>query len=174
MWEFDIKYGYLEGENKHFFILVYIDVFSRMIMGAYIGLACKAHNLVATLSFALRKWNIKEDELIIRSDNGPQMTSNLFKNYLKDLEGIVSHEFIPCATPNKDAHVEAFYSIIELEFLRVHCFNNFKETYKLFYEFVEFYNTFRVHSSIGYRTPLEVFNIYIAGGSIDNVKRISI
>lgn len=174
VWEFDIKYGYIHRENRHFFILVYIDIFSRMVMGAYIGLTCKAHNLAATLSFALRKWNINEDELVIRSDNGPQMTSKLFKNYLKDLEGLVSHEFIPCATPNKDAHVEAFYSIIEIEFLRVHYFNVFQEAYDLFYEFVKFYNENRVHGSIGYRTPLEVINIYIDGGFVKNIKRLNI
>lgn len=64
-------------------------------MGAYIGLTCKAHNLVATLLFALNKWGINSNELIIRSDNGPQMTSNLFKNYLQQLQGQISHEFIP-------------------------------------------------------------------------------
>ena len=68
------------------------------------------------------------------------MTSNLFKNYLKDLEWLISPEFIPCATPNKDAHVEAFYSIIETEFLRAHYSNVFQEAYDLFYGFVTFYN----------------------------------
>ena len=52
-------------------------------MDYYIGLHCKAHNLVATLSFALNKHNLREKELIIRSDNGPQMTSNEFKEHLK-------------------------------------------------------------------------------------------
>jgi len=174
VWEFDIKYGYLAGENKHFFILVYIDVFSRMIMGAYIGLTCKAHNLVATLSFALRKWQVSEQELIIRSDNGPQMTSKALREYLEGLEDSITHEFIPCATPNKDAHVEAFYSIIEMEFLRVHVFKYFEEAYEEFYEFIEFYNEGRVHGSLGYRTPKEIMDLYASGSYIKLPKTISI
>lgn len=174
VWEFDIKYGYLQGENRWFFILTYIDVFSRVITGAYIGLTCKAHNLAATLSLALKKWELNENELIIRSDNGPQMTSNLFKDYLANLQEKINHEFIPYATPNKDAHIEAFYSIIEIEFLRVNYFNDFAEAYKLFYEFIDFYNNNRIHSSIRYKTPMEIINIYKTGGNLNNIKRISI
>ena len=29
VWEFDIKYGYLHGEKKFYFLLAFIDVFSR-------------------------------------------------------------------------------------------------------------------------------------------------
>ncbi|MGI9214876.1 MAG: integrase core domain-containing protein [Gammaproteobacteria bacterium] len=81
---------------------------------------------------------------------------------------------MPCATPNKDAHIEAFYSIIETEFLRTHYFNVFQEAYDLFYGFVTFYNENRVHGSIGCRTPLEVINIYMDGGFVKNIKRLNI
>ena len=99
-------------------------------MDYYIGLTCKAHNLVATLGFALKKLCIKEEQLVIRSDKGPQMTSNILREYLKNLEIKVNHEFIPCATPNKDAHVESLYSIIEKEFLLVNIFLNLKKYIK--------------------------------------------
>jgi putative transposase len=174
VWEFDIKCDYLPGENRYFFILVYIDVFSRMIMDYYIGLSCKAHNLVATLSFALNKHSLREKDLVIRSDNGPQMTSNEFREYLKKLENKIFHEFIPCATPNKNAHIEAFYSIIEIEFLQIYCFETLVEVYKEFAKFVDFYNNFRVHSSLSYRTPKDVMDIYNAGGILTGIKKLKI
>ena len=143
-------------------------------MDYYIGLNCKAHNLVATLSFALNKHNLRGKELIIRSDNGPQMTSNEFRKYLKNLENKIFHEFIPYATPNKNAHIEAFYSIIEIEFLQIYYFKNLFEVYKEFAEFVDFYNNFRLHSSLSYRTPKEIMDIYNTGGVLTGVKKLKI
>jgi putative transposase len=145
-----------------------------MIMDYYIGLNCRSHNLVATLSFALNKHNLREKELIIRSDNGPQMTSNEFRGYLKSLENKIFHEFIPCATPNKNAHIEAFYSIIEIEFLQIYYFDTLEEVYKEFAEFVDFYNNVRVHSSLSYRTPKEVMDIYNAGDILTGIKKLKI
>lgn len=34
VWEFDIKYGYLHGEKRFFFLLAFIDVFNREISGS--------------------------------------------------------------------------------------------------------------------------------------------
>lgn len=53
LWEFDIKYGYIHGENRYFFILAFIDVFLRKIVGYHIGLSCKAGDLVFTLDRAI-------------------------------------------------------------------------------------------------------------------------
>ena len=165
VWEFDIKYGYIHGENRFFYILVYIDVFSRAIIHYYVGLQCKAKHLVSTFCSALRKSNLDYNHgLVIRSDNGPQMTSKQFCNYLaKDIRHKVMHEFIPCSTPNKNAHVESFYSIIESEFIPVHYFKTFKDVYIKLTEFINFYNNKRVHGSLRYRTPNEVLELFSAG-----------
>jgi hypothetical protein len=37
---------------------------------------------------------------------------------LASLEEKLMHEFIPVRTPNKNAHIESFFSILELEFRR--------------------------------------------------------
>ena len=173
VWEFDIKYGYIQGQNRFFYLLVYIDVFSRSIVHYHIGLHCKAKNLAATFSSALRKADIDvNDALVIRSDNGPQMRSKQFYKYLMhDVKHKVEHEFIPCATPNKNAHVESFYSIIESEFIAVHYFNDFQDVYKKFANFLHFYQTRRVHSSLNYRTPDEVLALSKQGYVMDDIKR---
>lgn len=176
VWEFDIKHGYIHGENKCFYILVYIDVFSRKVISYHIGLTCKAKNLAATFSTALRKANISQHEsLTIRSDNGPQMTSKQFFTYLSTkVQQKVNHEFIPYATPNKNAHVESFYSIIESEFMRVHYFKDFKDVYKKLLEFIIFYNNTRVHGSLGHRAPDVVYKHYNNGKTFNKIKEISI
>jgi hypothetical protein len=46
------------------------------------------------------------------------MTSNLLKEALDEIKNcslIQGHEFIPPSTPNKNAHIESFFSIVESE-----------------------------------------------------------
>jgi len=170
LWEFDIKYGYIHGENRHFYILAFIDVFTRKVVSYHIGLACKAIHLKNTFEQALRKENIKPDSsLVIRSDNGPQMTSNMFKKYIDDLS--MDHEFIPPGDCNKNAHIESFNSILEIEFLQVRYFKDFKDAYQQTVEFIYFYNNKRIHGSLKMKTPLEFIVEFNKGTvTIDNVR----
>jgi len=175
VWEFDIKYGYIQGENRFFYILAYLDVFSRYVVHYHIGVECKAKNLISSFSTALRKAQLTfEGQLVIRSDNGPQMTSKKFYRYLSKLGQRIEHEFIPCGMPNKNAHVESFYSIVESEFIPLYYFKSFKDVYLKFYRFVNFYNSERVHSSLKFKTPLEVLQNHAQGKDCSFVKRTSL
>lgn len=169
LWQFDLKYGYIHGEGRYFFVLAFIDVFSKKVTGYYTGKTCKTGDLIMTLSLALKAEGItNENGLRIRSDNGPQMSSNEFYFYLKRLEYKLEHEFIPPRTRDRNAFIESFFSILENELLQ-HCyFENFAEAYDAVCQFIEFYNTRRIHGSIGFVSP----KMYIEGmksGHIDAV-----
>ena len=154
LWEFDIKYGYIHGENRHFYILTFIDVFNRKQVNYHVGLSCKAEDLKFTFNQALIKENISDNKsLTIRSDNGPQMTSNMFRNYIETLE--LEHEFIPPGACNKNAHVESFNSIIESDFLQVRYFRDFEDAYRQTMEWMDFYNKKRIHGSLKMMSPLD-------------------
>jgi putative transposase len=170
LWEFDIKYGYIHGLNRFFFILVYIDIYSRKIVNYYVGLTCTSHNLSATLDFALDNAKITGENLVIRSDNGPQMSSNQFREHLYALD--IEHEFIPCATPNKNAHVESFFSIVEREFIEVNYFKNFKDVAVKLNKFILFYNSERVHGSLSNKTPEEILEDYSHNGYNANIRNL--
>ena len=173
VWQFDLKYGYVDGERRFFFVLAFIDVFSRRVVGAHIGLNCKSGDLGFTLREALSKESItEENHLVIRSDNGPQMTSAEFSKYLVNLEQKLTHEFIPVQTPNKNAHIESFFSILEIEFLALTYFGTFAEAYEKTKNFICFYNQKRIHGSIGYITPAEAMDKYNRGEEL-NIKKIS-
>lgn len=173
VWEFDIKYGYVDGERRFFFVLAFIDVFTRKVVGDYVGLRCKAGDLCFTLKQALLHECVTEtDPLVIRSDNGPQMTSKEFSERLSKLEKKLMHEFIPVHTPNKNAHIESFFSILEIEFLSVTYFASFAEAYEKTKVFIRFYNQQRIHGSIGYITPTEAMDKF-KRGELLNVDTIS-
>ena len=154
LWEFDIKYGYIHGENRHFYILAFIDVFNRKLVNYHVGLCCKATDLKFTFKEALRKENLSMDsDLIIRSDNGPQMTSIMFEKFVAD--NSIDHEFIPPGDCNKNAHVESFNGILDTEFFQVRYFDKFEEAYEQTIEFMRFYNEERLHGSLKMLPPIE-------------------
>jgi len=74
LWETDVKYGYIAGEDRFFFIMPVIDVYDRCIIDYYIGLSCEAKDAVTTLKNCLfkRQLYIEKQKPVIRSDNGPQ------------------------------------------------------------------------------------------------------
>jgi putative transposase len=117
LWQFDIKYGYIHGENRHFYLLAFKDVFNKEIVGYHIGLNCKAHHLRLTFQEAVRQQGIENlSRLVIRSDNGPQMMSCQFQEHV---ESFCEHEFIPAGCPNENAYIESFFSIVGTEFFQV-------------------------------------------------------
>ena len=166
LWQFDLKYIWIHGENRWCFFLGFIDVVSKKITGWYVGKTCKAGDLVFTLNEALKAEGItSDDQLVIRSDNGPQMSSNRFYFYLKNLEKKLTHEFIPPRSPDRNAYIEAFNSILETEVLQVRYFRDFGEAYAAIVRFIEFYNNRRIHGSLGNRSP-KMFIEGLKSGSI--------
>ena len=166
LWELDIKYGYIHGEEKFYFILIIIDVFVRYVVDYHIGLSCTGKDLALALNRGIEKHKVDKNQLIIRSDNGTQMTSKVFFKKIESYKLEVIHELIPPMTPNKNAHVEAFNSIFEIEFLQVRYFKSYSQAYGETVKFIDNYNTKRIHGSLKWKTPIEAYEIYLNGGDL--------
>ena len=161
VWELDIKYGYIHKEDRFFFLLNVIDVFDRTLIDYHMGLSCDAKDTAATLRRCLIKRNLFNEDSsfpVVRTDNGPQFISHIFKETCESLE--IHHERIPVRTPNKNAHIESFQRILEDECFSVNEFESYKDAYVSVDEFMERYNKRRIHSSLGYMTPEEFYNLY--------------
>ncbi|MDT2295288.1 IS3 family transposase [Paenibacillus larvae] len=105
--ETDIKYGFIAGEERFFFIQSCIDVYDRSIVAFHIGLSCEAKDVASTLQSALMKRQLFEalENPVIRSDNGPQFISCLSTSLYKLR---VEHERIPPKTPNMNVTLSHF------------------------------------------------------------------
>jgi putative transposase len=164
LWQFDLKHIFIHQENKWCYLLTFIDVFTKKVVGYTVGRSMKAGQLVATLAESLFKEGISDTHgLRIRSDNGPQMSSNRFYFYLKKLEQKLSHEFIPPRTPNRNAYIEAFFSIFEDTVIKARYFRSYTETYGAVVDFVQFYNHRRLHGSIGHMSPMQFIEKFKKG-----------
>ncbi|QRF23186.1 IS3 family transposase [Alicyclobacillus sp. TC] len=155
LFEVDIKYGYITGEDRFFFVLSYIDVYDRQIVDYHIGLRCEATDAANTLKSALwkRKLYGKSELPVIRSDNGPQFVSHLFESTCEQLG--LEHERIPPKTPNMNAHIESFHRILEDDCFSRFEFESYTQAYREVVSFMEYYNERRMHSSLHYLSPVE-------------------
>lgn len=144
LWEMDIKYGYIHGEDRFFFI----------------GLKCEAKDAAALVRQALIKRGLfaVPQKPIIRTDNGPQFKSELFYNMCEEIG--IEHERTPNRTPNKNAHIESFHRILESECIGIYEFEDYKAAYQAISEFMERYNKRRIHSSLKYKTPEEFYRLF--------------
>lgn len=148
LWETDIKYGFVEGEKRFFFLLSFLDVYDRSVIDYYIGSKCEAKDAVELLQRCLWKRNQfgEEERPTIRTDNGPQFISHAFEEACENFK--VEHERIPPKTPNKNAHIESFHAVLEDECLRRSEFETFAEAHQAVMEYINFYNERRIHGSL--------------------------
>lgn len=159
LWEGDIKYGYIKGEDRFLFIFSIIDVYDRSIIDYHIGLQCTAKDTVQTLNRALfrRQQYESMEKPVIRTDNGPQFISNTFEKSCEDYK--IEHERIPPRTPNMNAHIESFHRILEDDCMSRFEFETYGEAYKEITGFMDFYNNRRIHSSILDLAPSEFYKL---------------
>lgn len=165
LWETDIKYGYIIGEDRFFYIQSILDVYDREIIDYHIGLRCEGEDTAATLVRALMKRNLFESDIrpVIRSDNGSQFISHKFEDKCEEVN--VEHERIPCKTPNKNAHIESFHRILEDECLGRWEFESYEEAYEAVLDFMERYNNRRIHRSIFNMSPVEFHKATLNGSA---------
>lgn len=83
LWEADIKYGYVHGEDQFFFICSIIDIYDRSIIDYHVGLECTAKNMVQILNRSLSKRQPfeQQNKPVIRTDNDPQFISHAFEEF---------------------------------------------------------------------------------------------
>ena len=156
VWEMDIKYIYIHGENRTTCFFAMIDCFTMEVAGKYLGYHCTSDDVKKAMDFAFLDLGIvKVSHVRIRSDNGTQTVSRTVKLFLSS-SGI-AHEGIHPATPNEYAHIESFNSILEKEVIRRFEFSFFKNTENTISRFIEFYNDEKLHSAIDYKASMEIY-----------------
>lgn len=164
LWEIDIKYGYIAGEDRFFYFMGIIDVYDRVIIDYHIGLTCEGRHAAHILERALWKRKLLNTEIrpVIRTDNGPQFISNIFENTCQMLS--VEHERIPPKTPNLNAHIEAFHSILERDCYSKHEFESYTDAHKTVTEFIDFYLHRYLHGSLKDMPPAEFHEMVVSMG----------
>lgn len=165
LWQMDIKYGYVAGMRRHFYLASIIDVFDRSIVAYHRGKACDTQNIIHVLQKGLLKREVHKQahKLVIRTDNGSQFASKAFYEFCEQVK--IEHERIPVRTPDKNAYIESFHSILERECYTRNCFESYAEAFAEVDRFIRYYNNRRIHGSL-MDWPPAVYSRLVAQGEI--------
>lgn len=157
----DIKY--IPINNKFAYLLSIIDVYSRKIIGYVFKQSIKQHDVLYLLKNVLpNKANVP---ITIRNDNGSQFIAKSVRAFLKEIN--VIHEFTHIATPQDNAYIEAFHSIMQRELIERYEFESFYHADMKIAQYIFTYNYIRKHGTINYKTPASVWNEYFNSFSSD-------
>ncbi len=159
----DIKYVYVHGEKRNFFLLTIIDVFSLKIVDQIFQKSIKHIDVINAFRRINNVYGIKG--VTIRNDNGSQFIANNVKQYLRTAEA--NQEFTHIATPEENSYIEAFHSIIQREVIERYEFSGYFDAKQTLLAHTIWYNTRRYHKAIK-MTPNEKWNQHI---HITNQKR---
>lgn len=159
LWEMDTKYIYIAKTRQVAYLASIIDIFDRSIISCVLSLSPNTESAKEALLMALysRKIKGKSENLIVRTDNGAQFIAYDFEKLC--ISEKITHERIPAKSPNYNAHIESYHRYLQDECLAGKLFESFEEAEKTIMDYVNGYNTKRIHSSIGYRTPDSFYNL---------------
>lgn len=159
LWEMDTKYIYIAQTRQVAYLASIIDIFDRSIISCVLSLSPNTESAKEALLKALysRKIKGKSENLIVRTDNGAQFVAYDFEKLC--ISEKITHERIPAKSPNYNAHIESYHRYLQDECLAGKLFKSFEEAEKTIMDYVYSYNTKRIHSSIGYRTPDSFYNL---------------
>ena len=164
LWETDLKYGYVAGADRFFYLCSVIDVFDRSILGYHMGWTCTAEQALRALQASVQRrrgdWPAGTAP-VIRTDNGPQFTAYAWAEGVRVLG--LHHERIPNATPNKNAHIESWHSVLEAECLGNQGFDTLVAAYEAIGQWMTFYNERRMHGSLQDWPPAQFYAWVLAG-----------
>ena len=149
-WEFDIKFIYIHHLGRYAPMLSVIDVYSRYLIGWMMQWSIKKEDVVGFFKSILKDYQMPKG-VFVRCDNGSQFESNLLRNYLKSMQ--INQEFTKPATPEQNAHIESYHSVIASAVCRKFEFVSLEHSLEVFARWEVFYNNHRIHSGISYTSP---------------------
>lgn len=148
--EFDIKYIWIDRKQKHALLLSVIDVKSRWVLGYKLKWKIKKEDVIKLFDQLFEKYPLP-NKMFVRNDNGSQFVATAVQKYFKDKQ--VVQEFCKPATPEQNAHIEAYHSIIQKVICSKYFFDDLFDAQQTFKRFVDFYNFDRIHSGVNYLSP---------------------
>jgi len=151
MWAGDITY--LRLGDRFLYLSVVLDLFTRKVVGHSISESLSARGVSDALQMAFdREGN--HAGIVFHSDRGIQYASDEFKKLLEGKKAIPSMSRKGNCYDN--AFVETFFKTLKSELVYRAKFEKVEELRSAVFEYIEtWYNRKRLHSSLGYLSPVE-------------------
>jgi putative transposase len=152
IWVADITYVHLA--RAFAYLAVILDAFSRKAVGWALEQSLDATLAVTALDQALDARKPPRGSLIHHSDRGVQYASLVYRERLADHQVAVSMS--SPGNPFENAKAESFMKTLKTEEINARSFTGIEDARIRIDHFIDnIYNTERLHSALGYRSPLE-------------------
>ena len=147
-WHIDITYLKIKG--IFYYLTLVLDGFSRYIVGWSLRESMTEMDVEITVQTALEAFPDAKPRII--SDRGTQFSSRDFREFMR-LVGL-THTMTSPYYPQSNGKLERCNKTVKA-FLRTTYLANVDEARKFIADFVEYYNTIRLNSAIGYVAPAD-------------------
>ena len=152
VWASDISY--IPTDEGFLFLAMYLDLFTRKLVGFATDDHMRTELILSALNMALSRQALITGNLVNHSDRGVQYASDLYRFKLQSLGVIASMSRKGNCYDN--AFAESFFATLKKELIYRNRFKTKEEAKKAIFEYIEvWYNRKRIHSSIGYMTPVQ-------------------
>ncbi|CAM3110952.1 Integrase catalytic domain-containing protein [Paenibacillus lupini] len=155
-WVTDITY--IPTNEGWLYLASVMDLYSRKIVGFHMDTRMTKELVITALKRAYNQQRPSE-ALLHHSDRGSQYASHDYQELLKEykMQGSMSRK----GNCYDNACIESFHSIIKKELIYLEKFKTREQARKRIFEYITcFYNGKRIHSSIGYHTPIQYERMY--------------
>jgi len=149
VWSTDITY--IPMKSGYMYLTVVIDWHSRYILSWSLSNSLGVESSIEALKEAL----IQSKPEIFNTDQGSQYTSQAFISILEAANVSISMDGRGRALDN--IFVERFWRSIKYECIYLNEFKDGDELYSILKKYINSYNTERLHQSLGYLTPAEIY-----------------
>ena len=150
-WVSDITYVW--SREGWLYVAVVMDLYSRRIIGWSMHATMSSQLVLDALNMAVTHRG-RPKAVVHHSDQGTQYTSDSFQSALKSAGLICSMSRRGNCWDN--AAMESFFSTLKLECLYRRSFQTRSDVRAEVFSFIEgFYNSYRRHSALGYKSPVE-------------------
>lgn len=153
VWVSDITYMPLK-DGKWAYLSAWQDLFTKKIVGWQLENHMREEMVREPLLRALLKRNKKNVPLIIHSDRGGQYLSDNMKKVVKNFK--LKQSMSRADDPYDNATAESLWSRLKAELnMPKKGYESIELLRSILFEYIEgYYNRLRIHSSLGYQTPM--------------------
>ena len=151
-WHIDIANIKIKG--VYYFLISILDGYSRVVVHWDLRESMKDKD-VGIVQQGARELYPNEHPRYI-SDNGKQFTGREFQQFIADNN--LTHVTTSPYYPQSNGKLERFHKTIKSECIRKKCPISIDDAKRTIVEYIKEYNEVRLHSSIGYVTPMDRLN----------------